>query len=113
MAIQKHNRSSERTKDRLVRGIDPIPENWELASGYRALQSLARSRTTLKRLLAEPAAAAPSDFRSVLTAVERARAYISGGFPVKEIEPLARMWGKLQRKTARTAAARRLREARP
>jgi hypothetical protein len=85
MAIQKHNRSSERTTGRLVRGIDPIPENWELASGYRALQSLARSRTTLKRLLAEPAAAAPSDFRSVLTAVERARAYIRADFPSKRL----------------------------
>ena len=120
MAIQKHNRSNERTKHHLVRGIDFIPDNWELASGYRALQSLRRSRTTLSRLLADPAAAGHRwstatlrDVRGVLTSVERALAHISGGFPVKEIEPLARKWARLKRQAARTMAARRPREARP
>jgi hypothetical protein len=111
MAVQKHNRS-ERTKDRLIRGLDLIPDDWELASAWRALQSIRRSRATLSRLLTNRAAATARDLRGALTALERASAHISGGFSVKEIEPLARMWGRLQRKVARASAARRAREAR-
>jgi hypothetical protein len=78
--------------------------HWYLAVSWQSTYH--RSRATLTRLLTNRAVATTRDLRGALTAVERALSHISGGFPVKEIEPLARMWGRLQRKVARTVAAR-------
>jgi hypothetical protein len=103
-----------RSKGYLVRGIDPIPENWEVASGYRALRSLRRSATVLERLIAEAVRAGRKaearDLRSTLTAVERGHAHISGGFVISEIEPAARQWRKLEREAKRWVARRRQRQ---
>jgi hypothetical protein len=40
-------------KQFLVRGIDPIPEDWELASSFLASNGLRRSATILDRLTSE------------------------------------------------------------
>lgn len=102
------------TKPHLVRGIDPIPEFWESASGWRALQGLSRSRTVLRRLIAG------SDdrniaraLRGVLTRVENARNHISGGFVTKDIAPLAAKIARLDAKAKRHIARMKAREARP
>jgi hypothetical protein len=81
-------------KRRLVRGIDVIPEDWELASGLAALRELSRSWTTLERLAvaAEKGGdkAVARDLRRVQTACSRARDHISGGFDRRHIEPVVR-----------------------
>lgn len=102
-----------RSKGYLVRGIDPIPEDWEGVSAHRALRSLRRSSTVLERLIADAVRggnkARTRDLRSVLTAVERGAAHISGGFVINELEPEARKWAQLKREAKRHGRARRRR----
>jgi hypothetical protein len=97
MAKQRISRAG-RSQGCLNRGIDPIPENWELASSYRAQRSLSRSSTVLERLIAKAVDAGDKtlarDLRSISTAVLRGLLHLSGGFPIKEIEAEVRKWGK-------------------
>jgi hypothetical protein len=62
-------------KPYLVRGIDPIPDDWEYASGMRAMRGLYRSRTVLKRLIGNAVEANQAtlarDLRGILTTTER------------------------------------------
>lgn len=75
---------------RLVRGIDPIPDMWEFASGYQALASLRRSQTILARLMREALehgnATLHRDLARIETGVRRGIDNISGGFDRREIE---------------------------
>jgi hypothetical protein len=79
--------------DYLVRGIDQIPDDWEMASGLRTMRGLYRSRTVLKRLIGnavnERQAKLARDLRGILTAVEHAVRHETGGFVIREIEPEA------------------------
>jgi hypothetical protein len=101
------------TRGYLVRGIDPIPEDWEEVSGLRAFRSLGRSCTLLERLIADADKAGDKararDLRSVLTAVVRGAAHISGGFVIKEIKPEAKKWTKAKREAQRWARRHGLR----
>ena len=103
--------ANARSKGYLVRGIDPIPEDWECVSAHRALRSLWRSSTVLERLVADAVRAGNKararDLRGVLTAVERGAAHISGGFVINEIKPEARKWAKAKREAKRRCARRR------
>jgi len=78
--------------DYLVRGLDPIPDDWEFASAHDALRGLCRSMTTLERLAlaAEKSRdrALARDLRRVQTACSRARDNITGGFECGHIEPI-------------------------
>src|ERR1700737_464109 len=68
------------------------------ARTLRALRGLWRGCTVLERLVADAVRAGNKaqarDLRSVLTAVERGAAHISGGFVINEIEPEAKKWAK-------------------
>jgi hypothetical protein len=87
-------------KRHLVRGIDPIPEDWELVSMCGALESLSRGRTILERVIAEAVAAGNKrlarDLRRVETGVRLAQSNIAGGFDRKEIEPKAEQLKQLR-----------------
>jgi hypothetical protein len=92
-------------KPHLVRGLDPIPPDWEAASGLRAMRGLYRSRTVLKRLIGNAVNAdqvtLARDLRGVLTAVERAVQHQTGGFVIREIKPEAAKWAQARRKAQR------------
>jgi hypothetical protein len=94
-----------RSKGYLVRGIDPIPENWEDASGFRALGGLRRALTVLTRLIGEAVKAGHKprarDLRSIRTAVQHGLDHMTGGFVIKEIEPKAKQWAKCKRQAQR------------
>jgi hypothetical protein len=91
-----------RSQGCLIRGIDPIPEGWEFASGCRARVSLHRSSVVLKRLIADAVRAGDRafarDLRGIDTSVQRARTHLSGGFRIREIQPLAQQnWTRAER----------------
>lgn len=89
-------------KPYLVRGIDPIPDDWEYASAMRAMRGLYRSRTVLKRLIGN-AKQAPlaRDLRGILTTTERAINHMSGGFVIREMKLEAAKVAQARRKAQR------------
>lgn len=86
-------KQSKPAKDLLVRGIDPIPEDWEIASTWDAMRALKRAITSAERLAAAADVAgdrhAARELRRITTACERALLKITGVFERKHIEPLA------------------------
>jgi hypothetical protein len=92
-------------KTRLVRGIDPIPERWEIASSWAAIRGLARSVTTLERLARAADASGDKvtarELRRSKTAAKRALDDITGGFDRANIEPLAAQWEAAEREVSR------------
>ena len=77
----------------LTRGIDAIPDDWELAYGLQSIAGLRRSLTTLARLIDQATAAGDKatarDLRRVRSAAELALHRTTGGFDRRVAEPLA------------------------
>jgi hypothetical protein len=100
MATQHHNATARsgggQTKQRLVRGVDPIPQDWGIASAYLAVTSLRRSRTILKKLISEAMNSGnrtlARDLRRVDTGVRRGFDNLTGGFDRREIIPVAKQF---------------------
>jgi hypothetical protein len=69
-------------KPYLIRGIDPIPQNWELASSWDAMSELERSVTVAERLAAAADVAgdrnAAPELRRIRTACKRGLDHIRG-----------------------------------
>lgn len=79
-------------KSCLVRGIDAIPEHYELLSAMSAMSQLGASETTLRRLADEATTRGDRKVAAALrrcaTAAARALDSISGGFDVRRMEQL-------------------------
>jgi hypothetical protein len=102
--------AAPKPKASLTRGIDPIPENWELASGDAAIRGLCRAITTLERFEAKSRdRAAARDLKRVATACHRALSHITGGFDRKYIQPKANRWAAAIAEARRNAAKKRIR----
>lgn len=84
----------------LVRGIDKIPEEWEMASFERATEAINNSYAQLGRLAMRHPKLAPP-LRRAMNAMTYALDQITGGFPRNAIEPRAR---KIARVLARVNA---------
>ena len=91
-------------KAHLVRGIDEIPEDWELASAFRAIQALNYSITQLERLATQHPSIAPP-LRRAVSAMRCGLNHITGGFPRNEIEPRARKIALLRERQGEEGAA--------
>jgi len=83
----------------LVRGIDEIPEDWELASGYHAIRALRYSITQLERLAQQHPSIAPP-LRRAVSAMRCGLNHITGGFPRNEIEPRVRKIAQLRERVS-------------
>jgi hypothetical protein len=80
-------------KAHLTRGIDPIPEYWEIASSFAAIGGLKRSIRTLDQLedgTNDPIAV--RRLRAVRSACEHALQDITGGYESERIQSLAHKW---------------------
>ena len=95
-------------KTHLVRGIDPIPEQYEFLSSYAAIGGLSRSVTTLGRLADEAAATGRKKDAAALRrcqgAAEEALNSITGGFDVRRMESLAAKWNALTKQNPSNTA---------